>query len=90
MIDFTAEWCVACKELEEKTFSRENVIEESKRFVMIRFDATAPNSTERQVIKEYKVLGFPTLVFIDREGNRKQIIGFVEAEELLETMRKVE
>lgn len=90
MIDFTADWCTACKELEKKTFSREPVIKESERFVMIRFDATSPNADERQALKEFKVFGFPTLVLISSDGEREQVVGFVDAETLLESMKKVD
>lgn len=93
MIDFTADWCVACKKLERETFTHPDVVAESNRFIRIQIDATDTKSPPvKKLIEKYGIIGFPTIVFIDSAGNRvpeKRIVDFVAGEEMLERMREV-
>lgn len=92
MIDFTAEWCAACKELEHKTFVDAAVQREAARFVPMRLDATAPDDAMDELFQRYGVLGLPTVVFIDSTGkllDKPRVTGFVEAPRFLELMRQV-
>ena len=90
MIDFFTEWCTYCKKLDKETFSDQKVIRESERFIPVKFDATKSTPEIREVIADYNIVGYPTIVFIDSEGNRQKVTGFVTAEELLETMKGIE
>jgi len=89
MIDFSADWCAACKLLDEKTFPDPKVIEASKRFVMIKFNATTTTPEVMEVLKKYQVVGFPTLYFIDTKGEPYPVLGYVKPEELLDAMNKI-
>ncbi|MCL2724959.1 MAG: thioredoxin family protein [Polyangiaceae bacterium] len=69
LIDFGAEWCAACKELERNTFPNLAVRTEAARFIAIRIDATddeAPDIMRLQ--KKYDVLGLPTVIMFDKDG----------------------
>ena len=89
MVDFTAEWCAACKTLDKETFPHKLVVEESGRFVTIKFDATAPDAQQRQILKEYKIVGFPTILFIDTQGNSHPVLGFRPPGELVKIMKEI-
>lgn len=91
IIDFFAEWCVACKELEMLTFPVPEVKELSKKFALLKFDATEDSEELVRLKKKYKILGLPTLLFIDADGEVKEdltLTGFEEAEPFAERMRK--
>jgi thiol:disulfide interchange protein DsbD len=68
MIDFYADWCLACKELEEKTFSDPGVRESLQDFVLLRFDATEESEALVPLRTKYKIVGLPTVVFYGRKG----------------------
>lgn len=80
MIDFYADWCVACKQLEHTTFRDEAVARELKRFMLIRVDATNSAKVVDAIENRFKVTGLPTVAFINEQGEvlRTRIHGFVE------------
>ncbi len=91
MIDFAAQWCTACKELDEKTFSDPKVQEALNEYVLIRADVTKNEKPQKELSKAYGVFGPPVIVFIDEKGNierSKTIVGFVEPQEFLTTLSK--
>jgi thiol:disulfide interchange protein DsbD len=89
MIDFTAEWCASCHQMDRETFPDTRVVAESARFVTIKFDGTLPTPKIRRVLNEYNVVGFPTIIFITANGERKSYAGFIKPEELIAKMREV-
>jgi thiol:disulfide interchange protein DsbD len=69
VIDFYADWCLPCKELDEKTFSDARVAGELDRFVRIKADLTSPDDENTiRLTKQYRIVGVPTLVFLDPSG----------------------
>jgi len=80
LIDFTAEWCAACKKLARTTFVDPKVRPELERFVMLKIDAT--NDDDPAVVdvsERYKVKGLPTVILMDSSGAEKQrFTDFVE------------
>ncbi|MFH0794093.1 MAG: cytochrome c biogenesis protein CcdA [bacterium] len=68
IIDFFAEWCAPCKELDEKTFSNSEVIEAGKDFVHIKVDLTQLSDENVELMEKYKVQTIPTVIFINKEG----------------------
>lgn len=69
IIDFYAEWCLPCKELDRNTFSDGEVIRSLERFELFKADLTSFESEPvRQLRDEYEVIGVPTIVFIDSSG----------------------
>ena len=93
MIDFTADWCAACKELEEKTYVHPQVRAEAERFVSIKVDATDMDASIQALFEEYGILGLPAVVFIDSHGKALQtprITGFVGPQKFVQKMRQVD
>ena len=91
IIDFYADWCIPCKELDAATFSNAKVIEESKRFSGLKADMTKTVSPEVDALRtSYKIVGVPTIILIDAKGNEaKRFTGFINAEEFLKYLNSV-
>ncbi|ADN09036.1 protein-disulfide reductase DsbD [Sulfurimonas autotrophica] len=86
MLDFAADWCTACKELEEVTFADPNIREKLSEFVLIRADVTANGAKEKALSKAYGVFGPPVILFFDKDlhvKKSKTIVGFIEPQEFL-------
>jgi thiol:disulfide interchange protein DsbD len=89
LLDFSAAWCTACKELEEVTFSDPKVKEKMSQYVLIRADVTNNGAQEKALSKAYGVFGPPAIIFFDKDGKvveSKTIVGFVEPEEFLKAL----
>ena len=93
IIDFTAQWCIACKELEHYTFSDPDVSKEGERFLTLRADMTSFSTPPIEAIKKkFGILGLPWVVFIDGEGHELaslRVTGFVKAADFLGRMKEV-
>jgi thiol:disulfide interchange protein DsbD len=77
LIDFGAEWCTACKELEDQTFPDTTVRTEAARFVALHVDATDDEDKEvLRLKKKYNVVGLPTVILVDKNGH--EVTRFVE------------
>lgn len=90
LIDFFAEWCAACVELDEKTFRDPAFINATKNMVKLRFDATQDSPELEQLKKRYGIVGLPTLVFYDNKGQWQpelQVTEFLPTERLLESIK---
>lgn len=68
IIDFWADWCAACHELEEQTFTDSRVRSMAEGFVLLKFDATKESEELRSLKKKYNIQGLPTVVFINPHG----------------------
>ena len=68
LIDFWAEWCAACHELEQKTFSERRVGLTMGQFVLLKFDATKDSAELRALKKRWKIQGLPTVLFVNPAG----------------------
>jgi thiol:disulfide interchange protein DsbD len=93
IIDFTADWCLPCKELDKDTFSDPEVIKLSQSFIRIKADLTmSEDSSVRNLREKFGIVGVPTVVFIAPEGEEikeLRVTGFIEAGEFLERMKNV-
>lgn len=85
-IDFTASWCLPCKELELKTFTDPQIRSTLEGWVLLKADLTQYSSAPvEELKKKYGIMGVPTLIFIGPEGTEiKELrtIGYISAEEL--------
>jgi thiol:disulfide interchange protein DsbD len=93
IIDFFADWCVPCKEMDAFTFSQPEVVEMSKRFTMLKVDLTTESSLQAKELKsKFNIKGVPTLVFLNANGEELtdlRVVGFLDKEELLPIMQSV-
>ncbi|MDQ3282754.1 MAG: thioredoxin family protein [Acidobacteriota bacterium] len=93
VIDFYADWCMPCKELDEKTFTDPRVIAQLERFTRVKADLTAAEDAKTKALtKEYGILGVPTLVFIDAQGNEvtsARLTGFEPPDAFLQRLAQV-
>jgi thiol:disulfide interchange protein DsbD len=69
LVDFFAEWCVACKVLEETTLSNDQVLQAMSDFALYRVDITEINDENQRIMADYQIFGLPSLVFFDNAGN---------------------
>ena len=79
MLDFYADWCVSCKEMEHNTFSDAMVIAQLKPFVLLQANVTANNEDDKALFKRFGVLGPPTIVFFNAKGEEQkaqQVVGY--------------
>lgn len=91
VIDFYADWCIPCKELDKLTFSKQSVIKEFERFTVYKVDMTKNDETYEQLRKRFNVIGMPTVLIIDSKGNEvKRLTGFVNEDEFLSYIKQVD
>lgn len=91
IIDFFAEWCAACKELEAKTFTNSDVKTLSQNFTLLRFDATHDSELLSKLKEKYKIQGLPTVLFFNSKGEwltSLTLTEFEKADGFLERMKK--
>ncbi|MBC7699017.1 MAG: protein-disulfide reductase DsbD [Massilia sp.] len=91
MLDFYADWCVACKEMEHFTFSDARVQQRLKNVVLLQADVTANSSNHKALLKRFNLFGPPGILFFDAQGqllNQARIIGFQNAEVFLKSLEK--
>ncbi|MCF7889514.1 MAG: protein-disulfide reductase DsbD [Victivallales bacterium] len=92
MIDFYADWCTACKEMEQETFSNPSVRRELKNFITLKADVTESNSETRALQKKYNVFGPPYIVFLNPQGkklNNFSVAGKVDSDKLVNKLDKI-
>ncbi len=91
ILDFYADWCIPCKELDALTFSNDKVIEESKRFANLKIDMTKSMDNETELLrKRFNIIGMPTVLIINSKGEEvKRITGFVNADEFYSIVSSV-
>jgi len=92
-LDFHADWCIPCRELDKFTFTDEKIVNMSEKFVMLKVDlTTTDNQVYEKLRRKYKIRGVPTLVLLKPDGNEvkdARVVGFTKAQRLLEKMDKV-
>lgn len=87
MLDFYADWCVACKEFEKYTFHSPKVEEKLRDFVLLQADVTKNQVQDIELLKRMNVLGLPTIEFWNSKGehvSNARLTGFMQAEPFLE------
>ncbi|MBI2619483.1 MAG: thioredoxin family protein [Ignavibacteriales bacterium] len=90
MIDFYADWCIPCLELDRRTFTDAKVIAASEKFIRLKVDLTHFDSPEAESIrKKYDIAGVPTIVFLDRVGREDRstrVIGYLPPAQFLQRL----
>jgi thiol:disulfide interchange protein DsbD len=82
MLDFYADWCVSCKEMEAYTFTDANVQSALSNTVLLQADVTANDSADQVLLARFGVFGPPTIIFFDTAGQQKtgyEVVGYMKA-----------
>jgi len=83
MIDFFADWCGWCKRLDSDTYIDKDVVALAEDFVSLKIDA----DVEKELSSRYKVVGLPTILFIDASGNEiHRVVGYRPPEDFVKEM----
>jgi thiol:disulfide interchange protein DsbD len=88
--DFYADWCVACVELDEKTWIDPRIMEEANRFVTVKMDFTEYDEFSKAATARYAVRGMPTVILYDSQGLEvTRFFGFKGPDEVLAIMKSI-
>ncbi len=82
-LDFYADWCVSCKEMEAYTFSDSNVRAALSNTVWLQADVTANDEADQVLLSRFGVFGPPTIIFFGADGQRRhgyEVVGYMKAE----------
>ncbi|RQR53335.1 protein-disulfide reductase DsbD [Burkholderia sp. Bp9126] len=87
MLDFYADWCVSCKEMEHLTFTDTRVQARLAQLHLVRADVTANNLDDQALLKRFNLFGPPGIIFFDRNGNEiGRVVGYQAAETFLRSL----
>jgi thiol:disulfide interchange protein DsbD len=90
MLDFYADWCVSCKEMERFTFSDPRVRARLAQLQLMRADVTANNADDQTLLKRFSLFGPPGIVFFDRNGKEvSRVVGYESADTFLRSLERV-
>ncbi|MBN3561102.1 protein-disulfide reductase DsbD [Amphritea spongicola] len=86
MLDFYADWCISCIELDNITFVDAGVQQSLKSFISVKIDVTANDADSKALYKRYSVIGPPALIFYDKQGGiqpNMTLIGMVQPDDFI-------
>ncbi|MBR8512711.1 protein-disulfide reductase DsbD [Burkholderia cenocepacia] len=87
MLDFYADWCVSCKEMEHLTFTDARVQARLAKLHLVRADVTANNPDDQALLKRFNLFGPPGIIFFDRNGNEiGRVVGYQAADTFLRSL----
>ena len=92
MLDFYADWCVSCKEMERFTFTDAAVQGKLAGALLLKADVTANNSDDRELLKRFNLFGPPGTIFFDKTGReivQARVIGFQSSQRFAQTLQTV-
>lgn len=92
ILDFYADWCVSCKEMDHTTFSDPQVKAETANYMLLRADVTANNAADKALMEKYNVIAPPTVLFFKSNGEEIEslrIVGETGPANFLQTLQQV-
>jgi len=90
MLDFYADWCVSCKEMERYTFSDREVQKRLAGALLLKADVTANSTDDKALLRRFQLFGPPGTIFFDKQGREiagMRVIGFQSADRFTQTLR---
>ncbi len=90
MLDFYADWCISCHEMEKFTFSDSRVASAMNAMLVLQADVTGNNEQDRELLKRFRLFGPPGIIFFDRNGQEmkdNRVVGFQKADKFLEKLQ---
>jgi thiol:disulfide interchange protein DsbD len=91
MLDFYADWCVSCKEMEKLTFSDPRVRAKLADIVLLQADVTANDAADKALLKRFSLFGPPGIIFFDGNGREipdGRVIGYQDADKFLRSLER--
>lgn len=91
MVDFYADWCITCKELERFTFSDPRVVQDFERWKLLRIDVTKNTEEETAMLRRFGLFGPPALIFYGKDGQLQpdaQLVGFIGADAFMAHLKR--
>ena len=91
LLDFYADWCVSCKEMERYTFSDPRVRQQLAGWTLLKADVTANSKEDQALLARFQLFGPPGIIFFDSTGHerRARVIGYQKADDFLQTLTRV-
>jgi thiol:disulfide interchange protein DsbD len=92
MLDFYADWCISCKEMEAYTFTDEKVKQKLSNFILIQADVTKNNADDKALLQRFELIGPPAIIFFDaqqQELKSSRIIGYQESETFISSLNNL-
>ena len=90
-LDFYADWCVSCKEMEAYTFTDGEVFAELSNTVWLQADVTANDEADQALLNRFGVFGPPTIIFFGTDGQQRhgyEVVGYMKAKDFAEHLRQ--
>jgi thiol:disulfide interchange protein DsbD len=92
MLDFYADWCVSCKEMEKLTFVEPRVKAQLDQILLLQVDVTANNADDKALLKRFGLFGPPGIIFFGTQGKEipnTRVIGYQNADKFLTSLQKL-
>lgn len=93
MLDFYADWCISCHEMEKFTFTDSRVAGLMDSMLLLQADVTGNNAQDRELLKRFRLFGPPGIIFFDRGGREmvdNRVVGFQKADRFLEKLQQAQ
>lgn len=93
LLDFYADWCISCKEMEHLTLSNPAVVQALGKFNLVQADVTKNTPESQALLKQFNLFGPPAILFFDaagREQKTRRVIGFMSAQHFLDYLKQLQ
>ena len=86
LLDFYADWCISCKEMERFTFSDNRVFNQLKNYHLLKIDVTNNTEEDQKILKRFSLFGPPAILFFEKGVEKNRLIGFKNADDFLKIL----